>query len=1483
MESTLDPAELVELTCPACGTVYRLDGFDADRIYLCARCDRSIQGSGGSFDTLRDRPRAMYLYSSGNAPPGNSIGEGMLGRYSLRGELGRGGMGVVYRAWDPELSRFVALKVLLAGEHAGVQELERFLREARAAAQLDHANIVRVLDIDRDEQRAFFTMDLVDGPSLADVIDAWGPRPVREAVRIVASVARALHEAHRRGLLHRDVKPGNVLLQTDGTPLLTDFGLVTAVREVDARITRTGQVLGTPSYMAPEQATDGAGALTPKADQYALGAVLYEALAGRPPYDGTAMEVLMSLVGGPPRPVEELRADLPRDVAVMLARSMDRDRDRRYASCLAFAEDLERWLAGEPILARPPTLPYRARLWMHRHRREVTFGLVGLMALIGGGLGWQGWTDLRARSLARSRELAATERWEQVRGRIDDLVAEGDEQAAAQAFAAFVDDPDHGGTAVLAGAWRDHGGRAQEAGRLDAAVDAFGVSYVESRSAADQQAALLALAGAFESQWRFDALDVVLDALDGDDPRVGGWRAKARLARGDLARGAEALPVDDPRRPALQALSAMQPLPWTGRLLELRGGDDVLIMADDGSVVQFGLAPGLPERRRFSFGGPAPYALRSAATDPLTLVGADDSLDGVATAWQLEPSGQLTVKQQWQQGRLGDALLTDAGLLVGVGPYGRQVLRVDLASGRVDGPVPDVDAAASDVQQLLALDMDADGVDEVLVASGAWWAYDLRVLGADFALRARRKLGSISSLRAVRSDPSMVLLAKSDEYASRKVFPAEAPYGAPSGVYRMRLEGGQLVDDVFLPNPVPHDGRSCTVPNAWQGDIDGDGVDDIVAWVDDAVHGAQTLVWRASGDGWAPLALGGIQALAMGNLDDDPAMEVVVHIRGASPAYWALGMGDGTRDVPERVAVDPQEVPAGEDGGARRVWERAEQLVRMGLVERSARQLEALAGWTTDPLLARRAELRAGQMWEAAGEDARAANSFARAGAHPDLADEALDSAALALERSHRFEEALAAAQGRSTPTARSLRERVGPFVEDSRTVTLDFTSGLPDGVQLHDPVAVRFDTDPGLRMEVLANDDAVLSWPFHWDGRRLTLEVDLSLERLEWASGLEVSVQDGAGQKLGVLAQGWGGGDVLEHELGCRSTLLGGVLGIRDAVDGPGRDAPLRFVLDVAPATGDLLCTITGADGEVLVRRRDRLTGSLSPGDWTLTVAPTGDAGLPIPMMARALLASIRVTGGGVQARTTAPSDPFITAIARGQGDLALSLPAAEGGAASVWRAAALADAGRWEEGTALLRASLGRDGADREVLHLLRSRAASFGPLLSEVVVGGFAAWFDRAWTGALYAHVDDPLVQRALMTQLGGLEQAPVGPQSVEAELRRVALLVARSQAWSRQGEAGAARRDLRVATELVEAVAGRAPQAVDTDIRSRVSAAQRTLAAQELAVGRRDAALRHAQKSLEVAGSADIARDALRVLPGLSAVWSDPEWAALIAEP
>ncbi len=280
--------------------------------------------------------------------------------------LGRGGMGVVYKAWHRRLQRPVAVKMLLAGPYAGPGELERFLREAETVAGLRHANIVQVHEAGEVDGRPYFTMEFVEGGSLAQKL-AGTPQPARQAAALVAAVAEAVHAAHQRGIVHRDLKPGNILLTADGTPKLTDFGLARNLGGT-AGLTLTGAPLGTPSYMAPEQAEGKSREVGPAADIYALGAILYELLTGRPPFRAeTAAETLRQAASQDPAPPSRLNAAVSRDAETICLKCLEKDPRRRYTSAAALAEDLQRFQRGEPIAVRPAGLLERGLRWTRRH------------------------------------------------------------------------------------------------------------------------------------------------------------------------------------------------------------------------------------------------------------------------------------------------------------------------------------------------------------------------------------------------------------------------------------------------------------------------------------------------------------------------------------------------------------------------------------------------------------------------------------------------------------------------------------------------------------------------------------------------------------------------------------------------------------------------------------------------------------------------------------------------------------------------------------------------------------------------------------------------------------------------------------------------------------------------------------------------------------------------------------------------------------
>ena len=299
--------------------------------------------------------------------------------YEVAAVLGRGGVGVVYLARHLRLNRTVALKMLLTGPFARPVERERFLREAEAVAGLGHPNVVPVYDSGESDGRPFFTMELMEGGSLARKL-AGTPLPARDAAALVSALAGAVRVAHAAGIVHRDLKPSNVLLAADGTPKVADFGLARRI-DGEAGLTRTGVAVGTPSYMAPEQARGDAKAVGPAADIYALGAVLYECLTGRPPFKAeSALETLQQVLTEDPVPPSRLNARVPRDPETICLKCLEKDPARRYPSAEALADDLRRFERGEPIAARP--LGWGGRLVRWARRRPTAAALSAALLTI---------------------------------------------------------------------------------------------------------------------------------------------------------------------------------------------------------------------------------------------------------------------------------------------------------------------------------------------------------------------------------------------------------------------------------------------------------------------------------------------------------------------------------------------------------------------------------------------------------------------------------------------------------------------------------------------------------------------------------------------------------------------------------------------------------------------------------------------------------------------------------------------------------------------------------------------------------------------------------------------------------------------------------------------------------------------------------------------------------------------------------------------
>ncbi|MFO1499505.1 MAG: serine/threonine-protein kinase [Verrucomicrobiota bacterium] len=371
---------------------------------LCARClfSLGLEAAESEAATQPDpAPTSLRSVLERQASP-TVVKLHYFGDYELLSEIARGGMGVVFRARQRSLNRIVAVKVISMGTLATPELVKRFKAEAETAASLSHPNIVPIYEVGEHQGHHYFSMELIEGPSLRAALTArrkGGSRPspgtrdssmalpssltsdhcpLRVSVRLLITLARAVHYAHQRGVLHRDLTPGNVLLDAKGQPHLTDFGLAKLV-EKESTLTHTHAVLGTPAYMSPEQARGDTRAVTTAADVYGLGAILYETLTETPPFAGeTSLETVRQVLEQEPRRPSSLNPEVDRDLETICLKCLEKEPSRRYSSAEGLAEDLTCWLHGEPIRARPITNLERVGKWARRRPAMAAMGGLSL-------------------------------------------------------------------------------------------------------------------------------------------------------------------------------------------------------------------------------------------------------------------------------------------------------------------------------------------------------------------------------------------------------------------------------------------------------------------------------------------------------------------------------------------------------------------------------------------------------------------------------------------------------------------------------------------------------------------------------------------------------------------------------------------------------------------------------------------------------------------------------------------------------------------------------------------------------------------------------------------------------------------------------------------------------------------------------------------------------------------------------------------------
>ncbi|MDC0720304.1 serine/threonine-protein kinase [Nannocystis bainbridge] len=1449
------------------------------------------------------------LGSGPRGPAESSPTSPQLGRYRLLRVLGQGGVGVVHAAYDDVLDRVVALKMLRT-DCSSAAVVGRFIREAKALARVSHLNIVQIYDVSTSAGRVFLAMEYVRGRTLRQQLAEVEPEATySRIVELFVAAGRGLAEVHRAGLVHRDFKPDNVMVGEDGRVLLLDFGLVgddgtEAAPDPDDRrmasldLTATGSVLGTPAYMAPEQHR-GARA-DARSDVFSFCASLYEALYGERPFAAASYETLRAAsLAGAVRP--PAHAQVPAWLRAVVLRGLRVDPERRW-------QTMSQLLAA---LAADPAVRRRVRL--RRAGLALAIAAVTLVATLAALHLRRTWTRERIEDLA-AEHLAA-------------VAGEADPERAAAAFQAFLDDPAHQGTQALVRAWQQRGDRRHAAGEREGALADYARAYADATAPADAHAALRRIAELHLEGWDTAALTRVVQALPDapGDPQDHALHFHAALRRRDLPAAVELLGEAAPARlaavrPLLQHLARARAIdtsasgavalppggPWRAAVIDA-GGSGVVLLDE-------ALQPGprwQAEARVYLANGAAPWGVtfRQGSAALLDLRAPQEPLARFPAAAELLPRGIVDA-----DGDGGPELYFEYRWPL----RGFHAVEADGAAPREAHPASARNG--SDLEDLIAGDLDGDGVQEIVAAFGPPRAFDLRVFHADddgqLQLVGRRQFGWVQSLGLLRRpDGELVLVAVRDGLGvNADVFPEPPHIGEAPGVHLLRWDGAALVTASHMPPP---EGLALELRDGVliAADLDGDAREELALPIRGGglIH---TLLIHQGDDGeLLPLVLGHGAPLAAVRAGDGPGRALL--LADDHHALWGLGVGDVALPPAPTPAPASAPPPAGlDDELLRDRWTRADELAAGGLPASAAEVLRAAAPLVADEAVRRRFTDRAAALHAVAGQAEEALALDRGSLDDPELAPAAWLRRAELLTELGRHREALEAARRLEAHPRRSPAQaaaasdvvgRLAPLLDARESVELRFAGGALDPAwRLERPAALRLDPlSGGLQVDALGAQTRLATLPVRWDGGPLELELELEVTHAEYHTDLRVALHDADGQPLlGVGVNARGDRRYRDHGTHCLPVA-------RERRELTSRQvataATRRRVIVRATYFPDRDATLCAAEDDGLrALAEHRATARPAAGRYTLVLGHEGDVFAPNRIVAE--IRRISLHGARIDAPTAddgqldGPSEDDEPAADRLDAPSEDDEPAARAARALVGgeplaALAALGDRAGASPRHALLAllahdalqdvagmtrmAALALPGLDdADALHLLRTRPG-LAPTLRAAVGPRELELLAATWPVLARHHVDDPMVQQAMLAALAGVEALAAPDAAARQALR--ALLHGRAMIYRELGATTLARRDFEAALAALGDEPGDAsgPQQADADGPERAE----THLALALLLAEVDpaAALIHAGQAVASDPAPELVRDRLRREPAFASRMSeDPAWQSLLGE-